>query len=246
MIYEDYYAISEANLWALERDIDWEGIDRQTAYSQPEVLEQLRVSALIESIHPISTNLLLGLLWDDVDATGILSIELFEGFRHFYALKRYLDLVDYQPEITDEEIVETRRRARAAAHDADLTQELVNFVFSEHFAAYFFTRLSRQAADPVLAQLTHYIARDEFQHTKISQDLLRQRIEAGLVDPDDVLQAAADFSHYGTSAVDEVPVFQRNDLQAIKSYMKKVRDLTGTRLVDHLKANLMSGPGGGP
>jgi len=105
---------------------------------------------------------------------------------------------------------------------------------------------AQQAADPVLAQLTHYIARDEFQHTKISQDLLGQRIEAGLVDPEDVLQAAADFSHYGTSAVDEVPVFQRNDLQAIKSYMKKVRDLTGTRLVDHLKATLMSSPGGGP
>jgi rubrerythrin len=240
MIYEDYYSISEINRWSLDHDIPWEDIDRDAAYSQPELLDQIRTSTLIESIHPVTTNLLLRLLWDDVDATAVLSVELFEGFRHFHALRRYLTLLDYEPEVTDEDILDVRRKAIAASADPDLTQELVNFVFSEHFAAYFFTRVARQAADPVLATLAQRIARDEFQHTKISYDLLKKRIDEHQEDPKRVLDAASEFHHYGESAVEEVPVFQRNDLQAIKSYMKKVRQLTGIRLVDHLKEQLLT------
>ncbi len=55
-----------------------------------------------------------------------------------------------------------------------------------------------------------------------------------------MLDAAAGFQHYGTSAVEEVSVFQRNDLQVIKSSMKKVRQLTRIRLVDHLKEQLLT------
>lgn len=240
MIYEDYYSIAEINRWSIDREIPWEDIDRDAAYTQPDLLEQIRTSTLIESIHPVTTNLLLRLLWDDVDATAILSVEVFEGFRHFHALRRYLTMLDYEPEITDDEIVAVRERAMAAAADPDLTEELVNFVFSEHFAAYFFSRVARQAADPVLALLAQRIARDEFQHTKISYDLLKQRLDAGLEDPQRVVDAAAGFQHYGSVAVEEVPVFQRNDLQAIKSYMKKVGQLTGIRLVDHLKEQLLA------
>ncbi len=240
MIYEDYYSISENQRWSLDRDIPWEDLDRDAAYTQPVLLDQIRTATLIESVHPVTTNLLLRLLWDDIDATAILSVEIFEGFRHFHALRRYLTLLDYQPEITEEEILETREKAIAAASTPDLTEELVNFVFSEHFAAYFFTRVSRQAADPVLATLAHHIARDEFQHTKISYDLLKKRLDEDKEDPQRVLEAAAGFRHYGEAAVEEVPVFQRNDLQAIKSYMKKVQQLTGIRLVDHLKEQLLS------
>lgn len=240
MIYEDYYAISEQHRWSVELDIPWESIDTSSAYSQPELLEQIRTSTLIESIHPVTTNLLLKLLWDDVDATAILSVEIFEGFRHFHALRRYLTLLDYEPAVTEADVLDVRKKAMAAGEDADLTQELVNFVFSEHFAAYFFTRVARQAADPVLRTIAQNIARDEFQHTKISYDLLKKRLDDGLEDPERVVAAAAGFQHYGESAVDEVPVFQRNDLQAIKSYMKKVRQLTGIRLVDHLKEQLLA------
>ena len=55
-----------------------------------------------------------------------------------------------------------------------------------------------------------------------------------------MLDAAAGVQHYGKSAVEEVPVFQRNDLRAIKSSMKKVRQLTDIRLVDHLKEQLLT------
>ena len=114
MIYEDYYSISEINRWSIDHDIPWEDIDREAAYTQPELLDQIRTSTLIESIHPVTTNLLLRLLWDDVDATAILSVEMFEGFRHFHALRRYLTLLDYEPEITEADIVDVRRKAIAS------------------------------------------------------------------------------------------------------------------------------------
>jgi hypothetical protein len=243
MIYEDYLLVSELNQWSPEQDVPWHQLDADAARAQPEILEQLRESALIEGMHPVTTKHLMGLLWDDVEATSILSMELFEGFRHFYVLRRYLDAVGHQPTITDEEIVQARRKAAEAVEgEQDLTQELVNFIFSEHFAAYYFVRLRQRARDPVLRTIAHLIARDEFRHTQISQDLLKARIERDEESAGRVLEAAANFRHYGAMALDEVPVFQRTDLGAIKSFMKKIEALTGKRMVDFLKDRLPEEP----
>jgi hypothetical protein len=239
MIYEDYLIVSELNQWSPEQDVPWHQLDAESARAQPEILEQLRESALIEAMHPVTTKHLMGMLWDDVDATSVLSVELFEGFRHFYVLRRYLDAVSHEPPITDEEIVQARRKAAEAVEgEGDLTQELVNFIFSEHFAAYYFVRLRQRARDPVLRTIAHLIARDEFRHTQISQDLLKQRIERDQESAERVLGAAVNFRHYGAMALEEVPVFQRSDLGAIKSFMKKIEALTGRRVVDYLKEHL--------
>jgi hypothetical protein len=239
MIYEDYYLISELNRWSVEEDIPWDRLDLDAAGGQPELLDQIRESALIEAIHPITTKHLMGLLWDDVDATSILSVELYEGFRHFHVLRMYLDRVGHEPSITDEEIVRARSKATEAVGDnPDLTQELVNFIFSEHFAAYYFVRLRQRAQDPVLREIAHLISRDEFRHTQISQDLLKRRIEQHQESVDQILHAAANFQHYGAMALEEVPVFQRGDLGAIRSFMKKIELLTGRRVVDYLKERL--------
>lgn len=239
MIYEDYYTISNLSFWSPEEDIPWSTLDPDAARAQPELLDQIRQSALIEAIHPVTTKHLMGLLWADVDATSILSIELYEGFRHFYVLKRYLDAVAHEPPIADQEIVDLRRKAmEAVAGQEDLTRELVNFAFSEHFAAYYFVRVRQEAADPVLRSIAHHIARDEFRHTQISYDLLKLRIESDRESAERVLEAAASFRHYGTTALEEVPVFQRNDLVAIKAFLKKVEALTGRRLVDYFKERL--------
>jgi rubrerythrin len=114
----------------------------------------------------------------------------------------------------------------------------VNFIFSEHFAAYYFVRLRQRARDPVLRTIAHFIARDEFRHTQISQDLLKQRLERDEESAERVLEAAVNFRHYGALALEEVPVFQRTDLGAIKSFMKKIEALTGRRVVDFLKQRL--------
>ena len=235
----DYLLISELNQWSPEQDIPWDALDPEAARAEPGILEQLRASCLIEAMHPVTTKHLLGLLWDDVDATSVLSIELAEGYRHYYVLRRYLEAVGHEPAITDEEIVGARRKAAdALGGDGDLTRELVNFIFSEHFAAYYFVRLKQRTREPALRAIAHHIARDEFRHTQLSEDLLRRRLERDEDSIDRVLEAAAGFRHYGTMALDEVPVFQRGDLGAISSFVKKVEALTGRRVVDYLKERL--------
>lgn len=235
MIYEDYYTISETNRWQMETDIPWDKIDKELALSQPEILDQLRQACLIESYHPISTKRLLDLMWDDIDATAILSVELYEGFRHFYVLKRYLEAVGYEKPITDGEIQRLRRKTAKNHPKPNLTQELINFIFSEHFAAYFFARVSQKAKEPVLKQIANFITRDEFRHSQISFDLMKARIESKKEATQRILEAAYNFRHYGTEILAEVPVFQRNDIQAINTFMKKVALLTGKRFIDYVK-----------
>jgi hypothetical protein len=243
LIYEDYLLVSELHQWSPEQDVPWDTLDPEAARSQSEILDQLRESALIEAMHPVTTKHLMGLLWDDVDATSVLSIELFEGFRHFYVLRRYLDAVAHEPSITDQEIVRARQKAAEAVDGQDdLTQELVNFIFSEHFAAYYFVRLRQRAGEPVLREIAHLIARDEFRHTQLAQDLLKRRLERDRDSAERVLEAAANFRHYGALALEEVPVFQRGDLGAIKSFMKKIEALTGRRVIDYLKERLPEHP----
>lgn len=239
MTTEDYLLLSELHQWSPERDVPWDELDPEIARGEPEILDQLRASCVIEGMHPVTTKHLMGLLWDDVDATSVLSIELAEGFRHYYVLRRYLEAVEHQPPITDEEIVAARSKAAAALEDDDdLTRELVNFVYSEHFAAYSFVRLQQRTREPVLRAIAHHVARDEFRHTQLAEDLLRRRIQRDPASAGRVLEAAANFRHYGTMALEEVPVFQRGDLGAISSFMKKIEALTGRRVVDYLKERL--------
>src|SRR5918999_11569 len=94
--------------WILDADVAWARIDSALARTQPDLLDQVRDAALIESYFPIYTTRLIRALWDQVDATSVFSVQLYESYKHFYVLNRYLELVDYRP-ISDDELVEKRR-----------------------------------------------------------------------------------------------------------------------------------------
>ena len=81
MIYADYLSHAESHRWILDTDIDWDAIDPALARSQPDLLDRLRDSALIESYFPIFTPRALDLLWDDVNATAVFSIQLYESYK---------------------------------------------------------------------------------------------------------------------------------------------------------------------
>ena len=65
--------------WILEADVSWNRIDVPLALSQPDLLDQIRESALIESYFPIYTTRLMREIWDDIDATSVFSIQLYES-----------------------------------------------------------------------------------------------------------------------------------------------------------------------
>ena len=230
MLYDEYLTQSELQRWILDADVAWSDVDAALARTQPALLDQVREAALIESYFPIYTTRLVRAFWDQVDVTAVFSVQLYESYKHFYALNRYLEIIDYKA-VTEQEIVDARRRTGDLAV-ADPIAELARYMISEHFAAYFFMRLSRQAAEPMLQRLAGFIAKDEFRHTQFAFDLLDVRVREQPALRDRIVRAGLEFHHVGADVVDVVPISEKNDLGAILSLNKKIRRLCGVSLAD--------------
>jgi hypothetical protein len=227
---------ADRGAWSVERDIKWSEIDRERAHARPDLLAALRDAALIESYHPLNLARLLRATLDDIDAGVVFSLELYEGFKHFHSLRRYLDTIGYEPAITDAELVSIRQaQAEIDVSPDELIPRLVEFMLSEHLAHYFFRRLGEQAEDDVLADLLSRIAADEVRHAQSASDLIAKRIAANPALIPQVLDAALDFHHFGEQAIGAVPIAQPGDPIAIQTFAKRIERLCGIRLVDHIK-----------
>ncbi|HEV8448273.1 MAG TPA: ferritin-like domain-containing protein [Gemmatimonadaceae bacterium] len=240
-LYVRHARAADRGAWSVERDVDWKAIDARVALSQPDILAKLRDAALIESFHPVNLSRLIRLTWDDIDAGVVFSLEMFEGFKHFHALRTYLDAVGYGPAITNDDLRAIRERAERGDLDpADAMTPLVEFMLSEHLAAYFFRRLSEQAREPQLAAMLELIAADEVRHAQSASDLIAKRLAVNPELKPGVLRAATRFKHYGTEAVGggDVPVAMEGDEIAIRTFAGRIERLCGTRLVDHLKTEM--------
>jgi hypothetical protein len=238
-LYARHAAAADRGGWSVERDVRWDAIDAQVALHQPDILHALRDAALIESFHPVNLGRLIRLVWDDVDACVAFSLEMYEGFKHFHALRLYLEAVGWEPAITEAEIVSVREAAmRTEVAPESLLERLVEFMLSEHLAYYFFRRLGERSAEPVLAELLGRIAADEVRHAQSASDLIAKRIacEPGLIPR--VLDAAVHFHHFGEEAIGAVPVAMAGDPLAIRTFARRIERLCGVRLVDHLKRSL--------
>lgn len=239
-LYAKHAAAAERAAWTVSTVIDWSAIDPELAHRTPDVLRAIRDAALIESFHPVNLARLMEATWDDIDAGVCLSLEAYEGFRHFDALRRYLDAVAWQPAITNEELVALREPGAFVRIEEDqLIERLVEFMLSEHLAAHFFRRLATQAEEPHLATLLAVIAADEVRHAQSASDLIAKRIRADASVTARVLDAAAAFRHFGEEPLGTaVPVAMHGDPLAIRTFARRIERLCGVRLIDHLKADL--------
>jgi hypothetical protein len=228
MTYGDYLTTSEMTRWVLDTDIDWDAIDPALARTQPEILDRVRDSALIESFFPIFTPRALELLWDNVTATAIFSVQLYESYRHFHVFAQYLEAVGYRP-IADEEIVAVRRRHAGLRFDHP-ARLLTRYLMSEHFAAHHFFKDSRRTAEPVLRHILQLVAKDEVRHCQFGCELLADHLRRHPEHVDAVLDEAANFKHLGELVVPEMPVAEHNDFVAILAVQRKIERLTGRRL----------------
>lgn len=228
MIYESHLKAAESALWPLDESIAWDRIDREAARSEGRIHQALHDAALIEGYLPVFAGRLLQLLSDDVDATAVLSVELFEGLRHYTALKRYLDLVGFQA-AADADAGLARARALAVSAPyaaADVPEHLTNFMGSELFAAYFFLRFADETREPVLSDLLRRMSGDELRHAAAAAALLESRVGKDPAVAQRVLAAAESFRHYGSDIV-EVPVAEHNDFEAIAAFSRRVSLICG-------------------
>jgi hypothetical protein len=238
-IYQRHAAAADRGRWSVERDIAWDSIDRGLAHARPEVLEHMRSAALIESYHPVNLARLMLATRHDIDAGVCFSLEAYEGFKHFHALRLYLEAVEYLPAITEADLVRIRESVAVdPISEEQVLEHLVEFMLSEHLASYFFRRLGAQAVEPVLQKLLRLIAADEVRHAQSASDLIAKRISADPGAKQRVLQAAVEFRHYGADAVPDVPVAMHGDAVAIGTFARRIERLCGTRLVDYLKQQL--------
>lgn len=239
-VYVRHAAAAERATWSVGDVIDWSAIDPGLARRTPEVLSAIREAALIESFHPVNLSRLMQATWDDIDAGVCFSIEAFEGFRHFHALRTYLEAIGHEPAITHAELVALRQPAAFVQIGPDeLIERLVEFMLSEHLAAYFFRRLSEQVEEPQLKTLLAVIAADEVRHAQSASDLLAKRIASDPTLADAVLDAAVSFRHFGEEALGgAVPVAMHGDPLAIRTFARRIERLCGVRLIDHMKADL--------
>ena len=83
--------------------VDWEAIDIPAARKNPELFGLLREACLVESWFPLYMTEMSRLLYDDLEATAIFTIEAFEAYGHYHLLRRYLEHVGADAP-TDEEV----------------------------------------------------------------------------------------------------------------------------------------------
>lgn len=242
MIYEEHLRAAETAAWSVETSIRWGAIDRGKARDEPEILASLRDAAMIEGYLPTFAPRLMLLLWDDVDATAILSLELYEGLKHYTALRRYLDVVgDEASRVSERALVAARERTGGITYHRDeIITYLTHFMCSELFAAHFFRRLAEQTREPVLAELLGYMSRDELRHSAGAGALLKKRIAANPEVVGEMLAAAENFRHYGSDVVD-IPLAEENDFEAIMAMNRKIRQLCGLAPTEHLEEELTNG-----
>ncbi|HET6761422.1 MAG TPA: hypothetical protein VFH13_04940 [Gemmatimonadaceae bacterium] len=242
MIYEEHLRAAEAAAWSVETSIPWHAIDRDKARAEPEILASLRDAALIEGYLPTFAPRLMLLLWDDVDATAILSLELYEGLKHYTALRRYLEIVgEESSRVSERSLVAAREKTGGITYRRDeIITYLTHFMCSELFAAHFFRRLGEQTREPVLAELLGYMSRDELRHSAGAGALLKKRIAVNPEVADEVLAAAENFRHYGSDVVD-IPLAEENDFEAIMAMNRRIRQLCGLAPTEHLEEELTNG-----
>jgi hypothetical protein len=133
--------------------------------------------------------------------------------------------VGYRP-IADAEIVALRRRHLGLRYD-NRARLLTRYMMSEHFAAHNFFKDARRAAEPVLSQILHLVAKDEVRHCQFAMDLLRDHLGRCPDDVSAVVDEAVRFRHIGEYVVPSMPVAERNDFAAILGVNRKIERLTG-------------------
>lgn len=179
-LYARHAAAADRGSWSLVSDIRWGAVDTSRVRSQQETLARVRARALLQSERGARTARLLARLAEDPHTAAALTLELWDGLKHFHALRTYLDTVEFAPRITDEEVAAARRQAGAFSAERSETALLLELLLAQHLAAAELRHLGASSEEPVLAELVACMESDESRRAHIIADLLRLRLSQGM------------------------------------------------------------------
>ncbi len=153
--------------WSLASEFDWGTIDATFAKADAELMMLVRRAALRAARRTVGLCHLLAALASDSVASALLARELHDSWKHFHALRSYLEVVEYSPGIADAELDQHRRAAPADAIERgeEAAVRLAHLLDDAARDGAVFGLIRARAADPVLARMADRIASDRQQHS---------------------------------------------------------------------------------
>lgn len=212
--------------------VDWQSINQELALRNTKCLDLLHEACLIEAYLPVYTGKMNELFWDDLDATSIFTIEAYEAYGHYFIIRKYLDIVGYNP-VTDEEVLQVRSRDKDNVY-TDKIRELVNFMGTEHFAAEFFKDLMKLTEEPILKKMLKGFYAEEICHSQLAFDLLEKMMKENPEVKKKTLEHALNYQHIGAYVTPKVSPAKDDNLKVVLSFNKKIERLTGKSLSEFI------------
>jgi hypothetical protein len=153
--------------WSVASGIDWGTVDLAAARVDTEVMLLARRAALRAARRTVGLSHLLSALAGDSVASALLARELHDCWKHFHALRSYLEVTEYSPAIAESELDQHRRTApeRAMKRTEDVAARLAQLLDEAARDGAVFGLINARAMDPALARLADRIARDREQHS---------------------------------------------------------------------------------
>ncbi|MEX1187285.1 MAG: hypothetical protein WEA80_11905 [Gemmatimonadaceae bacterium] len=153
--------------WSVGSVIDWGTADLTAAGRDPEVLMLVRRAALRAARRTVGLSHLLSALAGDSVASALLARELHDSWKHFHALRSYLDVAEYSPAIAEAELDQHRRSAPEGVvkRPEDAAGRIARLLDDAARDGAVFELIKSRAPDPALARLADRIAHDRRQHS---------------------------------------------------------------------------------
>lgn len=192
--FEKFFAICEKHRWKMEDDLEWDQIQRDLVTE--EELLTLRRACLVEGYTPGYAADLVPIFVDEPEMSAFFSIQHYEEFKHYHALRRYLDLCGIQ--IDDKEVCEPRAK-RTEYPDPLIV--ILKFGVSEIFTAIFYREIAKQTKEPVLKKLAQFISDDEYRHLSWYTSYLEWYVKKNNITPEHVTDALNHYQHQGLDAI---------------------------------------------
>lgn len=153
--------------WSIASEIDWGAVDVAAAKKDAEILMLVRRAALRAARRSVGLSHLLVALVTDSVASAMIAHELHDSWKHFHALRSYLEVVEYSPAIAEAELDQHRRAAADAPlkRFEDVAASVSSMVDEAARDSALFSLITARAMDPALARLAGRIAADRQRHS---------------------------------------------------------------------------------
>jgi len=153
--------------WLLAEEVDWGKIDVAAARTDAELLMMVRRAALRAARRTVGLSHLLCALAADSVASALFAREIHDSWKHFHALRSYLDVAEYAPAIADAELDQHRRAApeEALKRSEDVGARISLLLDDAARDSAVFALIGGRALDPALARLAERISADRERHS---------------------------------------------------------------------------------